>query len=446
MANIYVEAGGSNTSPYDTWAKAATSYATAVALASAGDTIFVHKTFAQSVTSTTYTFPTNAGVNPCKVLCVDKDASDALSTGARIYANNVSGVNIILTGDVWMYGMQFEPSRTMQFGSTANDSHVMTFESCTFKLLSGTTTAGYRKVQLGQGSGQSRPLFIFNSCTFDFATDGNSSSVFEPQLSKARFSNCTISTNTAASGFVQSVSTTAHEWLFEGCDLTSVDPVLVDTQTADAPIFVTFRRCKLPSSWSVAVPTERSTEIIVDACASGTISVPSLGFNRIRQYSGAVSVSLAQYRTGGADDGEQANAHSWEMASNASSRELYDPLISPPVTRWVDAGTSQTLTFYVASGVTLQDDEFWVEVSSPNETTSPNQTTQAKVRTTRINPQTTPSNLTTDSGSTWNGSGVGTKQQITVTISPTVSGRVTVRFCLGRASTTVYVDPNIYLS
>jgi hypothetical protein len=40
-ATLYVSASGSNTSPYDTWAKAATTISTAVAAVSAGDTIYV---------------------------------------------------------------------------------------------------------------------------------------------------------------------------------------------------------------------------------------------------------------------------------------------------------------------------------------------------------------------------------------------------------------------
>ena len=39
MANLYVKSTGSNTSPYDTWAKAATAPLTATALAAARDTI-----------------------------------------------------------------------------------------------------------------------------------------------------------------------------------------------------------------------------------------------------------------------------------------------------------------------------------------------------------------------------------------------------------------------
>lgn len=42
MANLYVASTGSNTAPYDTWAKAATAPLTATAAAAAGDTIYQH--------------------------------------------------------------------------------------------------------------------------------------------------------------------------------------------------------------------------------------------------------------------------------------------------------------------------------------------------------------------------------------------------------------------
>ncbi len=41
MANRYVYTGGSNTSPYDTWAKAATTLVSAISGSAAGDDFWV---------------------------------------------------------------------------------------------------------------------------------------------------------------------------------------------------------------------------------------------------------------------------------------------------------------------------------------------------------------------------------------------------------------------
>jgi hypothetical protein len=153
---------------------------------------------------------------------------------------------------------------------------------------------------------------------------------------------------------------------------------------------------------------------------------------------GTIATSTARYRSSGAHDGSQANAYSWEMTSDADASDFIAPLISPPITRWVQAG-SQVLKIYVASGVTLQNDELWIEVLSP----STAGIAAANYQSSRADPLATPADLTTDSSSTWTGAGVGTKQYATVTIVPTIPGPVVVRVHLAKPSTTVYVDPVI---
>jgi len=203
-----------------------------------------------------------------------------------------------------------------------------------------------------------------------------------------------------------------------------------------------FQCCKVHASLAQTSPTYRYSRVRFEGCDDGTITVPPLGIHKDYQENGTISSTTVVYRTDGADDGEQANAYSWEMAADASALELYSCLDSSPITTWVEAG-AQDITIYVASGGTLNDDDFWIEVESPNETASPNTTAMGQTNTTRAGFRDTPTALTTDSSSTWNGSGVGTKQEVTVSITPAVAGPVTVRCFLAKPSTTVYVDPKI---
>jgi len=186
------------------------------------------------------------------------------------------------------------------------------------------------------------------------------------------------------------------------------------------------------------------TFILVEGCSSSTnLTVAELGLTEYVDMWGTVKSDLTRYRTGGADDDENANAHSWEMVSSANALEIHNPLKTPPMMRWVEAGVDVTVTLYVASGVTLQDDEFWIELSGSDNTANPNTTTQGYTATTRAAIQATPANLTTDAVSTWNGVGVGTKQECSVTFTPAEAGPVVVRACLAKASTTVYIDPRL---
>ena len=127
------------------------------------------------------------------------------------------------------------------------------------------------------------------------------------------------------------------------------------------------------------------------------------------------------------------------MQSNTLAIESLGALESLPITRHVEAA-SQTITLYLASSSTLNDDDFWIEVESPSELSTA--TTQSKLRTTLGSITSTPTALTSDT-STWTGTGVGTAQKIEVPISPTIAGTVTVRCYLAKPSTTVYVDPKL---
>jgi hypothetical protein len=169
-----------------------------------------------------------------------------------------------------------------------------------------------------------------------------------------------------------------------------------------------------------------------------------LGLTELNTRLGTAKSTLARYRTGGADDGEQANAHSWEMAATASALEVFYPLVAMPLTVWTIPDAS-------ISGATAQG-------------------LNAHYRAT---PTATPAALTTDGTSTWNGTGVGTKQKITHTLSNAatltvyvasggtlnnddfwievsepdqVGGPVTVICYLAKPSTTVYVDARLEIS
>jgi hypothetical protein len=66
-------------------------------------------------------------------------------------------------------------------------------------------------------------------------------------------------------------------------------------------------------------------------------------------------------------------------------------------------------------------------------------------QTSRVAPLGTAANLPTDSGSTWTGTGVGTKQYAQVSYTPDKPGPVTVRVFMAKASDNIYVDAKIQI-
>ena len=212
---------------------------------------------------------------------------------------------------------------------------------------------------------------------------------------------------------------------------------------------IILRRCVMQAAFDVTTDLLNTTFstpegfIQLEACSDGTISTAELGLTAKLTARGLITSVTAVYRTGGADDGEQVNAYSWNMAASSIASEQFLALKSPPLVLWVDPDTTP-------SGATAQ----------------------GIYTSTRMAVRGTPAALTTDSASTWNGSGVGTKQKITHTLSnqngatltvyvasgvtlndddfwievqepDQVGGPVTVTCYLAIPSTTVYVDPKL---
>jgi len=165
MAALYVKASGSNTSPYDTWAKAATSYATAISAAAANDTIYVDNAFAQTFGATTTLTPA-AGVQLISTSDTTNQPPTAYAAGAQVLVSGTFTLNI--NGGVW-YGF------TITFGSTSStnilnfcgsDNDVVELYDCT--IIAGTTSAGGR-VNIGPAaSSPSNMHFVTHNCAFQW--------------------------------------------------------------------------------------------------------------------------------------------------------------------------------------------------------------------------------------------------------------------------------------
>lgn len=424
MAIIYVNDDGSNTSPYDTWAKAATSIETVDSVAAAGDDIYIGHDHAEGASANIILdFSAGTSANPIRIYSANTSTS-AYQAGALI---NTSSGRIACSGNIRVFGVTFQAQAGDDNG-IGTASEFQQYEDCTFKQ---------RQLDINVDG-----LVELRNCTITWTHA--SGYVLLAEAANLRLFGCTMTEDTASTmGYIFSISNRGCRVLVEDSDLSASDgDIFYYSPTIDRIMHGEIRRCEINASSSLVntaadVPHKSA---LMDSCTSGTISTPFARISATDTYWGAMDTDTARYRTGGASDGE--TTYSWEMTSNSNALEGFGAMPSVPIVRWVDAGF-QTIRIYVASSVTLNDDDFWVEVSSPSELATA--TTQGKFRTTRMAVQGTPAALLTDSNSTWNGTGVGTKQQIDIPISPTVAGPVTVRCFLAKPSTTVYVDPKIEL-
>lgn len=434
MAIVYVDDSASGANDGTSKTDAYTSILSADGAGSAaGDSVWVSHTHNEDLGgAVTINFSNGSSTNPVKIFSVNF-SDDTLTPGATIF--NTSANNTVINGHIFVYGITVNMGAALMIASTT-DRQV--WDTCTIGINTGAS--GNRILSLSN-SLNGGAFLRFHDSTINLDTNGGSSSLVSiVSQGIFEFVNCTISVNSAAQSIFDLFARTARV-LVQNCDLSSSpETTLLDWSSVQNAEII-FRRCNLPASYTPSTGAiGLGCRMIIENSSAGTISAPVLAPQRVEHEFGVIAASLTRYRTGGANDGEQANAYSWEMASNANCREIYSPIESPPMIRWVGTG-SQTLTVYLASGVTLQDDEFWIEVSSPGEGGSP--TARGVLNSTRAEPMDTPANLTTDGTSTWNGTGVGTLQKIDVAITPAVAGPVVVRAFLAKASTTVYLDPKI---
>lgn len=203
---------------------------------------------------------------------------------------------------------------------------------------------------------------------------------------------------------------------------------------------VRIANCKLPASWTGSLFTGTrgaGQRVSMYNCDNADTNYRLW----IEAYSGSVRDETIIVRTGGASDG--TTPISWKMVTNANSNELTVPLRSDPIAVWNSTvGTPITVTLEtVTDNVTLTDAEAWIDVDYLGTSGFP---LGASISDKRATVLTTPANQTSSSVA-WTTTGLTTpvKQKLSVTFTPQEVGFIYATVRLAKASTTVYVDPEI---
>lgn len=442
MTVYYVSSAGSNTSPYDTWAKAATSLAVVTAIpVLAADTIYVSPTHSESLGSAqTWTCPTTPGL---KIICANSTASappTGVGTGAVLATTTT--FTQAMNGHAYVYGLTFQngsstSANNLTFGHSGSNSVGITLDTCTLYLAS-TNAANY----IGLGSVFSGGLggaLNVNMINCVVRTSGVGQTV------RLGPSNIVISGMT----FHASSSVPTSIFLL-GTNLASPSDVLIENSDlsgkAATNLFtcasvanasnVIVRNCKLPASIVMLTGTllsYGSQHIRVENCDSGDTHIRLAE----HQYAGVNTTSTAIYRASGSVQ-DDAVAYSVVMTGNANT-STYWPLKSPEGFIWNNTIGSVTLTVeFIRDSVTnLKDSEVWVEASYMGTSGFPLGTAiNDRVAT----PIATPADQDTSSVTWTNAMTNPNKQKAVVTFTTAEAGVIFWRMCLG-ANTAINIDP-----
>jgi len=424
VATYYVDSNATGLNDGSSWTDAWTSIASATG-AAAGDFILVSHTHSETPSYPWPLFHNGTINNPIKLISTNS------STGQYAYGANLSSATVAsFGGNIYCKGFDFSTLiYDLSFGGNSSlpRGDIAIFENCYFGFNRGSAN-----VIFSVGNFQSLVKFvnceIYSSGTGSIAFSDSQfwSGAFE-------FDNCIFDCSNAYINTSQ-YSEPSRPHLFRNCDLTNFSHMFVNGNSQRQ---VVVEDCNLNASFTAFNVTPHDEKLTVFSSDDAVLTGEADGVHLIATSRGEVTTSKIEYRSSGAESDVN---YSWKLAASSLCVEGYNALDTIPISKYVESG-SQTITVYVAGSSSLNDDDFWIEVDSPSEEVSP--TAQGKFRTTKPEPLATPTALTSDTSSAWNGIGVGTKQKVEVAISPTIAGTVTVRCYLAKPSTTVYVDPKI---
>ena len=434
MANVFCNDGGSNTSPYDDWAKAATLFLTAVDFASSGDDIIIGADHAEDpAASVTYTFPgTAASINRVISSTVGAGSTIVYNKADNVQVDNGGATNrsITIVGFVHFFGVSFKVGNDLVIQSSPqrvlfNDS-LLTFQNTASSLITNSTS--------GENS------LVLENTDLTFVAGGANARII-----------CQGFTKFYWRGGILSYTGTMPTALFDGAIRDSImeisGVVLSDITSAifdvsdGVDIIGRLHHCLLNSGVSLTTGTifGQGTTILMSGCDDTT------GNNLYRleyvDYWGSTVHDDAIFLN--ASDG--TTPISWKMVSTANAVEFSEPTKSPPIFAWVDSTGSKTFTIQCLwdSVTDIQDDEIWLEIEFL-EASADTDSAFADDRMADISA--TPADQTTNA-EVWTETLTNDNEfEVAVTVTVNRVGPVVARVHLAKPSTTVYVDPLIVIT
>jgi hypothetical protein len=439
---LWSGAGGSATGA--DWTNAFTTLTAAIAAATTnGDVIKVHKSHTEELgADTTYT-PT-ANIN---IICVDKDASDALATmGTAAWIGNSSTARAITLASaktIYMRGVTFRISPGSARLLTVASADGGSYDLVSCYLWLGSDATGSR-IQFGGATNGSNTFVRLINSTLRI---GN---VVQSILLGAHCEliGCSLSSSGSVPTYLFSTPTND----IGGASMKCIDcdwSYATGTLVADMAYFsatIEMYGCKLGSGVTpLASQTNTSNasgELFLFDCSSGDNHYE---FGHYSALGNTVAVTSPYVSDGALYDG--TNHVTWSITTSAYAT-FYAPYRSPWINKY-HSGTSAITPniegLKINDATVAQDDEIWAEFTYKG--------TSGYVLGTLVNDRMTVLGTAADQTSSktysdWTASpatdsGDSVFKLQSASITPAELGMLCARVCVGAASVTVYIDPQI---
>ncbi|MDF1551918.1 MAG: hypothetical protein P1P84_02595 [Deferrisomatales bacterium] len=443
MATLYVAHTGSNTSPYDTWAKAATTLQTALTAATTADLILVSHTHAESDAASV---GLDFGGKALSVICVD-DADDTPVSNYQAAGNgeikSTGGSITIKNGIGFLHGLRLATdygygSWYCGNGSSGNGTEAFYFSKAYLKCGGSQYT-----MQLGYGENLHA---VYEDCDFDADAStmqtrvgyGANIQIFGGRVLNAAYGGTGIFGVATYAGWLE----------VDGTDLTALattDNLAVD-HSSNGRGDISLRRLKLPGSWvgEYIATRYKGTRVSAMGCAAAHDGTNYA--HQIQYYLGMGAGEVVDETTtvrSATFDG--THGYSFRADTDAdcdSAHHLAVPLGS--VRLDPTAAASDVVDVYFTSDTALDDSDVWMRICISGGTTSwnPGRTlTSARTR-----PGETPTGYTSGQGSWTSGKTYTYKASLDLSAEDVEEGEVLVDLIVAKASLTLYVCPQVEVS
>ena len=445
MTIYYVNSvAGSNTSPYDTWAKGATTLGAAVSLATNADIIYVASDHNETpgTAAKTFTFPSTPGL---LVMSVDRTSGAPPATytpGAEV---TIGAGNVAMNfgGFASINGINFRgatnnsASCLMNIGTAANPCGLR-FKDCTIESQTANAS-GFIHIGPTSGSTTDDAFFSFVGCTFEFNNAGQKFIIYNAAISCIDLRLA----GTAPTTLFRPTAAACTKLDVQASNLAGVSWTNLAEWVASAgPSRLSFISCRFPSGYSRFTGTPPSgpggPELLIHDCSTGDTH----GEFAFESAQGSCVASSSVYWTAG------PATQSWRITTNANCTPQ-NQFVTPWIDFYNDTLSSQTpyinvLRFGDSSTTAYDNDEVWGEFTAKTVSGYPTSTFHSDAAAELATPAAqatsgSTSDWTGDSGSCWFG-----KVDSGASITPAEVGYMRGRVCVGiEIAGHLYADPCI---